>query len=48
VLLGVIFFLVNRTIESGGLLFNFNPAVVGWMPTGIVAVGTLIAISRTR
>jgi hypothetical protein len=42
------FFLVNRTIESGGQLFNFNPALVGWMPTSIVAVCTLIAISRTR
>jgi lipopolysaccharide export system permease protein len=48
VLLGVGFFLVNRTIESGGQLFNFNPALVGWMPTSIVAVCTLIAISRTR
>jgi lipopolysaccharide export system permease protein len=48
VLLGVVFFLVNRTIESGGLLFNFNPALVGWMPTAIVGVCTLIAISRTR
>jgi lipopolysaccharide export system permease protein len=48
VLLGVVFFLVNRTIESGGQLFNLNPALVGWMPTCIVAVGTVIAISRTR
>jgi lipopolysaccharide export system permease protein len=48
VLLGVVFFLVNRTVESGGLLFNFNPAVVGWLPTGIVALCTLVAISRTR
>ncbi len=48
VLLGVVFFLVNRTIEGGGQLFNFNPALVGWMPTLIVGAGTLIAISRTR
>ena len=48
VLLGVVFFLVNRTIESGGQLFNLNPALVGWMPTVIVGVCTLIAISRTR
>jgi lipopolysaccharide export system permease protein len=48
VLLGVVFFLVNRTIEGGGQLFNFNPAVVGWAPTGIVAFCTLVAISRTR
>jgi lipopolysaccharide export system permease protein len=48
VLLGVVFFLVNRTIEGGGQLFNFNPALVGWAPTTVVAIGTLIAISRTR
>ena len=48
VLLGVVFFLVNRTIEGGGQLFNFNPAVVGWMPTCIVGLCTLVAISRTR
>jgi lipopolysaccharide export system permease protein len=48
VLLGVVFFLVNRTIESGGQLFDLNPALVGWMPTAIVTVCTLIAISRTR
>ena len=48
VLLGVGFFLVNRTIESGGQLFDLNPALVGWMPTAIVGVCTVIAISRTR
>jgi lipopolysaccharide export system permease protein len=48
VLLGVVFFLVNRTVESGGQLFSFNPALVGWLPTAAIALCTLIAISRTR
>lgn len=47
-LLGVVFFLVTRTIENGGQLFNLNPALVGWLPTAVVGVCTLIAISRTR
>ena len=47
-LLGVGFFLVTRTIENGGQLFNANPAVVGWLPTAVISVCTLIAISRTR
>jgi lipopolysaccharide export system permease protein len=48
VMLGVVFFLITRTIENGGQLFNFNPALVGWLPTAVVGVCTLIAISRTR
>jgi lipopolysaccharide export system permease protein len=47
-LLGVVFFLVTRTVENGGQLFNLNPALVGWLPTAVVAVCTLVAISRTR
>jgi lipopolysaccharide export system permease protein len=48
VMLGVLFFLLNRTIENGGQLFNLNPALVGWLPTAVVGLATLIAISRTR
>jgi lipopolysaccharide export system permease protein len=47
-LLGVVFFLVTRTVENGGQLFNLNPALVGWLPTAVVGVCTLVAISRTR
>jgi lipopolysaccharide export system permease protein len=47
-LLGVVFFLITRTVENGGQLFNLNPALVGWLPTAVVGVCTLVAISRTR
>ena len=48
VLLGVVFFLVTRTVENGGQLFNLNPALVGWLPTTVIGFCTCIAISRTR
>ena len=48
VLLGVVFFLITRTVQSGGQLFNLNPALIGWLPTSVAAFCTLIAISRTR
>jgi len=48
VMLGVIFFLITRTIESGGQLFGLNPALVGWLPTAIIGFCTFVAISRTR
>ena len=47
-LLGVVFFLVTRTVENGGQLFNLNPTLVGWLPTAVVGLCTLVAISRTR
>jgi lipopolysaccharide export system permease protein len=47
-MLGVVFFLIMRTVENGGQLFNLNPVLIGWLPTSAVALGTLIAISRTR
>jgi lipopolysaccharide export system permease protein len=47
-LLGVVFFLITRTVENGGQLFNLNPALVGWLPTAVVGFCTLVAISRTR
>jgi len=48
VMLGVVFFLITRTIENGGHLFGLNPALVGWLPTGVIGLCTLVAISRTR
>ncbi len=48
VLLGTVFFLITRTVENGGQLFNLNPALVGWLPTMVIGFCTLVAISRTR
>jgi lipopolysaccharide export system permease protein len=48
VMLGVVFFLITRTVENGGQLFNVNPALVGWLPTAVIGFCTLVAISRTR
>jgi lipopolysaccharide export system permease protein len=48
VMLGVVFFLITRTIENGGQLFGLNPVLVGWLPTSIIGLCTLVAISRTR
>jgi lipopolysaccharide export system permease protein len=48
VMLGVLFFLITRTVENGGQLFGLNPALVGWLPTAVIAACTLAAIARTR
>jgi lipopolysaccharide export system permease protein len=48
ILLGVVFFLITRTVENGGQLFGLNPALVGWLPTVVIGICTAAAISRTR
>ena len=48
VLLGVVFFLVTGMVEKGGQLFGINPVIVGWLPTAVIGLCTLIAIARTR
>jgi lipopolysaccharide export system permease protein len=48
VLLGVVFFLITRTVENGGQLFGLDPVLIGWLPTAAIALCTLVAIGRTR
>ena len=48
VLIGVAFFLVQRTLESGAIVFELDPVVLAWIPTAMLAVLTTILIARTR
>ena len=48
VLIGVALFLVQRTLESGAIVFDINPIVLAWIPTGALALLTAILIARTR
>jgi lipopolysaccharide export system permease protein len=48
VLIGMSFFLVQRTLESGALVFDASPIVLAWAPTTLLAAAALILIARTR
>jgi len=48
VLIGVTFFLVQRMLESGALVFDASPVVLAWSPTALLASAALILIARTR
>ena len=48
VLIGVTFFFVQRTLESGALVFDISPMALAWMPTGVLAAAALVLIARTR
>jgi lipopolysaccharide export system permease protein len=48
VLIGVTFFLIQRMLESGALVFDASPLVLAWFPTGLLAAAAMILIARTR
>lgn len=48
ILVGVLFFLVNRTLESSGQVYGFSPLIAAWGPTALLGLAALVAIWRTR
>src|SRR5580704_16397303 len=47
-LLGVAFFLLQRLIESGTVVFALNPVVLAWLPTTLLALVTMTLLARAR
>jgi lipopolysaccharide export system permease protein len=48
VLIGVSFFLLQRMLESGALVFDASPVVLAWFPTALLAAVSMTLIARTR
>ena len=48
VLIGMTFFLVQRMLESGALVFDASPIVLAWTPTVLLATAAVVFIARTR
>ena len=46
--LGIGFFLLEKLIESGTVVFNLNPVVLAWLPTALLALVTLVLLARAR
>jgi lipopolysaccharide export system permease protein len=47
-LIGIGFFLLQRLIESGTVVFQLNPLVLAWFPTALLALVTFILLVRIR
>jgi len=48
IMIGVVFLLLARLMDSSGALFALPPLVVGWTPTVVLALVTGIAVARVR
>lgn len=46
--LGIGFFLLQRMLESGAVVFRGDPVLLAWVPTLLMASAAFVLISRTR
>ena len=48
VVIGLSYYLASEMLANSGQVFNFDPAVIAWLPSAILAVVTVIALNRIR
>jgi lipopolysaccharide export system permease protein len=48
IMIGVVFFLLTKMLESGGAVFELPPIAVAWLPTALLTLITAFAIARVR
>ena len=48
IVIGVAYFLVNRTLENSGDVYRLDPLLVAWAPAATLAAITALAIARVR
>jgi lipopolysaccharide export system permease protein len=48
IVVGVVYFLINRTLENSGDVYGLNPLLVAWGPVVALAAVTTAAIARVR
>ena len=48
VVVGLAYYLASEMLANSGQVFDLNPALVAWLPTGVLLVVTLFALNRVR
>lgn len=48
VVIGLAYYLASEMLANSGQVFNFDPAVIAWLPSALLAVVTVIALNRIR
>ncbi len=46
--LGVVYFFLQRLVESGAQVYGVNPLILAWVPTALLTLAALVLIWRTR
>jgi lipopolysaccharide export system permease protein len=45
---GVVYFFLQRMVESGAQVFNLSPLLLAWVPTALLTLSALIVLARAR
>jgi lipopolysaccharide export system permease protein len=48
VIIGLAYYLASETLSNSGQVFNLNPIIVSWLPSFVLLLITLFALSRAR
>ena len=48
VVIGLAYYLASEMLANSGQVFNFNPAVIAWLPSAVLLIVTLFALNRVR
>lgn len=46
--LGVVYFFLQRLVESGAQVYRVDPLILAWVPTGLLTLAALVLIWRIR
>jgi lipopolysaccharide export system permease protein len=48
VVIGLAYYLASEMLANSGQVFNFDPAVIAWLPSAMLAIVTVFALNRVR
>jgi len=48
VVIGLSYYLASEMLANSGQVFNFDPAVIAWLPSAILTIVTVVALNRIR
>jgi lipopolysaccharide export system permease protein len=48
IVIGLAYYLASEMLANSGQVFNLNPAVVAWLPSGVLLFVTVFALNRVR
>ena len=46
--IGLAYYLASEMLANSGQVFDFNPAVIAWLPTGVLLLVTFAALQKVR
>lgn len=48
IVIGLAYYLASEMLANSGQVFNFDPAVIAWLPSVVLAMVTIVALNRIR